>query len=254
MNRTAERTLAILQLIANSEQGITLQEIANKMGMAKSSAFVIVHTLLELNYIKTVENNDKKYRLGIETFSLGMKYVNDLNLVKQCENFLPAIAEKYNKTAFMAVLNGSKVVYLYKYVAQNARLATCELGSSKDAYVTALGKAILAFLSEQEQRNVLENTEFKQLTEYTITSPELLLQELSAIRQRGYSTEERELELITSCYGAPVFDYSGKVVAAISLSDFYNPEQDSAALVEDLVKVAGEISRNLGYIPLPGKK
>ena len=57
MNRTVERTLAILKIIANSEHGITLQEIANQMDMAKSSTFAIVHTLLELNYISTVENN-----------------------------------------------------------------------------------------------------------------------------------------------------------------------------------------------------
>ena len=70
MNRTVERTLAILELIANSENGITLQEIAQAMDMAKSSAFVVVHSLLELQYIKTVENNDKKYCLDIRTFSL----------------------------------------------------------------------------------------------------------------------------------------------------------------------------------------
>ena len=65
MNRTVERTFAILQLIAESKGGITLQEIANEMEMAKSSTYVIVQTLLELNYITTVQNNNKKYCLGI---------------------------------------------------------------------------------------------------------------------------------------------------------------------------------------------
>ena len=146
MNRTVERTLAILKIIANSEHGITLQEIANQMDMAKSSAFAIVHTLLELNYISTVENNDKKYCLGVETFALGMKYANNQSLVQQCVIHLPGLAEKYNKTAFLGILNGSNVVYLYKYVAENARLATCSIGSSKPAHATALGKALIAFL------------------------------------------------------------------------------------------------------------
>ena len=114
MNRTVERTLAILKIIANSEHGITLQEIANQMDMAKSSTFAIVHTLLELNYISTVENNDKKYCLGVETFALGMKYANNQSLVQQCVIHLPGLAEKYNKTAFLGILNGSNVVYLYK--------------------------------------------------------------------------------------------------------------------------------------------
>ena len=94
MNRTVERTLAILKIIANSEHGITLQEIANQMDMAKSSAFAIVHTLLELNYISTVENNDKKYCLGVETFALGMKYANNQSLVQQCVIHLTGLAEQ----------------------------------------------------------------------------------------------------------------------------------------------------------------
>ena len=132
---------------------------------AKSSTYVIVQTLLELNYITTVQNNNKKYCLGIEAFSLGMKYVDDMSLVKQCSIYLPPIAEKYSKTAFVAVLQGTKVVYIYKYVAQKARLASCALGSRKDAYATSLGKAIIAFLPEEEQKELLDKIQFKALTE-----------------------------------------------------------------------------------------
>ena len=69
-----------------------------------------------------------------------MKYANNQSLVQQCVIHLPALAEKYNKTAFLGILNGSNVVYLYKYVAENARLATCSIGSSKPAHATALAK------------------------------------------------------------------------------------------------------------------
>lgn len=249
MNRTVERAFAILQLIADNQQGITLQEIANEMGMAKSSAFVIVQTLLELNYITTVQNNNKKYCLGIETFSLGMKYVNDMSLVKQCSILLPPIAEKYNKTAFVAVLNGSKIVYVYKYVARNAMLASCALGARKDAYATSLGKAIMAFLPKEEQLALVDQIEFKALTEYTITSKERFLEELEKTRQRGYSLDVRELEDITSCCGAPIFDYSGNVVAAVSLSDIHNENLDDEQVARELKDVAVQISRNMGYIP-----
>lgn len=249
MNRTVERTFAILQLIADNQQGITLQEIANEMGMAKSSAFVIVQTLLELNYITTVQNNNKKYCLGIETFSLGMKYVNDMSLVKQCSLFLPPIAEKYNKTAFVAVMNGSKVVYVYKYVAHNARLASCAIGTRKDAYATSLGKAIMAFLPKEEQMALVDQIEFKALTERTITSKERFVEELDRTKERGYSLDVRELEDITSCCGAPIFDFSGEVVAAVSLSDIHNDSLDDELVAKDLKEVAMQISRSLGYIP-----
>ncbi|MCI8518327.1 MAG: IclR family transcriptional regulator [Hungatella sp.] len=249
MNRTVERAFSILQLIGDSKQGITLQEIANEMNMAKSSAFVIVQTLLELGYLSTVQNNNKKYCLGIETFSLGMKYVNDMSLVSQCSLHLPPVAEKYNKTAFVAVLNGSKIVYVYKYVGQNAKLASCALGTRKEAYATSLGKAILAFLPWEEQEELLDKIQFQALTQYTITSREKLAEELKKTRERGYSLDVRELEDITSCCGAPVFDYSGRVVAAVSLSDIYNENLDDEKVAEDLKVVAMQISKGLGYMP-----
>lgn len=247
MNRTVERTFSILQLIADSKSGITLQEIANDMQMAKSSAFVIVQSLLELNYITTLRDNDKKYILGIETFSLGMKYVDEMSLIKACEIHLQPIAEKYGKTAFVAVLNGTKIVYVYKYIAQNARLASCAIGTSKEAYATSLGKAILAFLPTDEQNAVLDKIEFKPLTNLTIISKEQMLEELRETKKRGYSLDMGELEDITSCCGAPIFSYDGKVTAAISLSDIYNKSIDDEQVAKELVKVAWEISRNLGY-------
>lgn len=148
MNRTVERTLAILELIANSENGITLQEIAQAMDMAKQrfcrcsfAAWTSIH--------QNCGKQRQKYCLDIRTFSLGMKYVSDLTLIKQCGSYLPALAEKYNKTAFVGVLNGTQVVYLYKYVGRNARLATCAIGSSKPVYATSLGKVILAYLPRE---------------------------------------------------------------------------------------------------------
>lgn len=248
MNRTVERTFAILQLIADGENGITLQEIADELDIAKSSAFVIVHSLLELNYIKSADNNDKKYCLGIEAFKLGTKYLNDVGLLKQCAQYLPALADRNVKTSFVAVLNGCDIVYLYKYVAQNAKLATCAIGATKPAHATALGKAILAFLPKEKQLSVVDQIRFKPYTSHTITSKEALLQELDQIRQRGYATECGELSDLTFCYGAPIFDYTGNVIAAISLADIATENEDEAKIAADLLGVANEISRTLGYI------
>lgn len=248
MNRTVERTFSILQLIAGSENGITLQEIADEMEIAKSSAFVIVHSLLELNYIKRAENNDKKYCLGIEAFKLGSKYLHDVGLVKQCAQYLPALADRYVKTSFVAVLNGCDVVYLYRYAAQNAQLATCAIGSTKPAHATALGKAILAFLPKGKQLSVVNEIRFEPYTPHTIMSKEVLLQELHEVKQRGYATERGELTDLTFCYGAPIFDYSGNVIAAISLADIATENEHDAEIVTDLLSVAGEISKTLGYI------
>ncbi len=247
MNRTVERTLAILKIIANSEHGITLQEIANQMDMAKSSAFAIVHTLLELNYISTVENNDKKYCLGVETFALGMKYANNQSLVQQCVIHLPGLAEKYNKTAFLGILNGSNVVYLYKYVAENARLATCSIGSSKPAHATALGKALIAFLPPKAQRTLIDNIELTSYTDQTISSKEGFIAQLEQIKKQGYATEFAELGHLTACCSVPILDSQGNAVAAISLADIAESNENYLQMANDLKAAAAEISKIVTY-------
>ncbi len=249
MNRTVERTMAILRLISENSRGITLQEIATDMDMAKSSASVIVHTLLELGFIKSKEDNSRKYVLGVETFALGMKYLDEVSLVSICANFLPGLAERHNRTAFVGVLSGTNVVYLYKYVSSHARLATCAIGSSRAAYATALGKALIAFLPEKDRQRIISEIDFKAFTRFTIADRESFTREMDITRTRGYARERGELEDLTLCFAAPVFDYSGKVVAAISLSDIYSPggELDEPSITADLMEVSGAISRNLGY-------
>lgn len=249
MNRTVERTMAILRMISENSQGVTLQEIATAMDMAKSSASVIVHTLLELGFIKPKENNSKRYVLGVEAFTLGMKYLSEVSLVKTCASFLPALAERHDRTAFVGVLSGTNVVYLYKYVSQRARLATCAIGSTRPAYATALGKALIAFLPEAEREQVISQIDFKPFTRFTVAERSSFVREMDITFSRGYAKERGELEEVTLCFAAPIFDYSGKVVASISLSDIYSPEREleEAAITADLLSVSRAISRNLGY-------
>lgn len=248
MNRTVERTFSILDLVASTEGGITLQEIADHLGLAKSSAFVIVHSLLELGYIKSADHNEKKYCLGIEAFKLGSKYLSDVGLVKQCARYLPPLADRHKKTSFLAVLNGCDVVYLYKYAAPGAQLATCAIGSTKPAHATALGKTLLAFLPDGKLRAVMDQIDFTPYTPNTITTKEALWAELQAVRQRGFATERGEQSDLTFCYGAPIFDYTGSIIASISLADIANEHEDEAKISADLMAVAREISQSLGFI------
>lgn len=247
MNNTIFRTMEILEFISERKQGTTLQDIVNEFGYPKSSAFVIVQSLYELNYISTMPYNDKSYCLGMKAFALGIKYYNDLDIVNQCLELLKPIADKYDKTAFVSVLDGTELVFMGKYVAPKAVLASCALGARKDVYATASGKAILAFLPDQDRNNVIDKIEFKNLTEHTINTREKLIEELDVTRLRGYALEMQEDRSISSCCGVPVYDYTGKVAVAISLSDVYNANIDNEQLANELLEIASKLSKSLGY-------
>lgn len=247
MNNTIYRTVQILKYIAERKTGTTLQDISNHFDIPKSSAFVIIQSLLELNFIATSPFNDKSYCLGVEAFTLGIKYLNDLDVVNHCIEFVKPLADKYGKTAFVSTLNDTKIVFVGKYIAPNAVLATCALGSRKDVYSTASGKVFLAFISKEERDKIIDKIKFENLTEYTINTRDKLEEELQITRNRGYSLERQEDRNISACCGVPIYDYTGKVILSISLSDVYNPNIDNLQMSLDLKEVASEISKSLGY-------
>lgn len=245
MNRTVARAMQILQIVSKNNDGTTLQEIADELDIPKSSAYVIVQTLLSEHYLTTMRYNDKKYRIGLKLFTLGMRYVDDLNLVEQCVQYLNPLADRWKKTAFVGVLEGTSVVYVHKYVSKDAVLASCALGSRKPAYATALGKAILAYTDQSQLNNILSEIDFDSLTSNTITSVGKLREDLNVTRKRGYSIDIKEHMQNTICCGAPLFDFTGHVIAACSLSDVHEGPVD--AMGEELKQVALTISRSLGY-------
>jgi len=247
MNNTIQRTFDVLDYVSKIQKGVTLQEIITEFNYPKSSAFVVVQSLLELGYLETVHDNDKKYCLGINTFQLGMRYVSDLDVLRQCSYLLNPLADKSGNTAFVVVLNGINVVYLDKYVPQNAVLTSCSLGARKKAYTTANGKALLAFLPEKEKDELVNRIYTKDEDAQKIISKEDLLKELDEIKNKGYSMKRQGEKSISLCFGAPIFDYTGHVIATISLSDVYDSECDGNELGRELKETALKISLSMGY-------
>ncbi len=247
MNRTVQRTIEMLNYIGDNPKGVSLKEIAEDMDMPKSSAFVILQSLVELNCVTPNHENEKKYHIGVEMFSLGMKYASEVSVMKETSAILAPLAEKYGKTGFVAILDGTDVVYMQKHKSTGAMLASCALGSRKAAHSTALGKAILAHLEPAEREKVLSQIVYTKWTEETIADEETLCKQLAEIAQLGYALDVRENNTLLTCCAAPIFNYSGKVVAAISLSDVYKTDDNIMALAAELKETAMQVSRKLGY-------
>jgi DNA-binding IclR family transcriptional regulator len=250
MNRTIVRAISILDLIAKNKNGTPLMEIANTLEMPKSTTYEIVQTLLNLRLLETNIYNPKLYVLGSKTFVLGSNYVSTNDIIHFGSYHLREIADKYDKTGFIGFLDEDKVIYVYKWQSPKAKLAASDLGTRNPLYCTSLGKAILAYLPNNKRKEIIENTVFEKKTENTILSKEELLEDLELVRKRGYSIDNREIEAHMACLGAPIFDYTGNVVAAISVSDLYNSNESVMETIgNELKEIAEKISSKLGYIP-----
>ncbi|MGL4732269.1 MAG: IclR family transcriptional regulator [Fusobacteriaceae bacterium] len=245
INRSVERSMEILKFISSRNEGVTLKEIISELDIPKSSAFDIVQTLIYTDMINVIEGVQNRYVIGLETFRIGLSYEKDM--LKIAQKYLKQLSEKLNKTVFLGILKDGEVIYLDKREPSSPIVTTATLGSRNPVHCTALGKVMLFGLSEEKIKKILKEKGMASKTERTITDPDKFLDHLRLWRKKGYALDDREIEDNQLCMSAPIYDASGKIVAAISASGFYNPNENLEKSSEILKEITQKISKELGY-------
>lgn len=248
INRTTQRTIDILKLVSKASEGVTLDEICEKLEIPKTSAYDIVTTLVTMNMINVSKDQKIRYSIGLTAYRIGISYTNNLNSVEMMEPVLKAFAKEVGKTVFFGVPTGHEIVYLCKYEPENPVITTATVGVKNPMYCTSLGKAMLAFMDEDTIEAVIKRTKFRRRTDYTIITGDDLRDNLATIRECGYAMDYRELEEHMVCIGAPVYDSTGEVTGAISISGLYRPDEDYERQGELVKQKAEEVSKLLGFV------
>ena len=215
----AERTMAIFEALAKFEE-IGVSEIARITSIHKSTVFRFVQTLTDLGYLIRNEEND--------TYSLSTKmnafhrYSDRQELLKHYGILaMKEISNITGETIHLAKLEDMQLIYLHK-IESTHTLRVCTMisaiGKYAPLYCTGLGKAMLAWLPKEEQRNYIETNSFKRFTPNTIIDGDQLIKELEIIKTKGVSLDREENEKGIFCIAAPIFSKNHHVLAAISLS------------------------------------
>lgn len=246
-NRTTQRTVEILKLASGRPEGITLDEICEKLTLPKTSAYDIVTTLADMEMLRIMRGQKQSYAIGLMAYRIGINYVNHMDFIGLIEPELKAFSKEVGKTVFFGIQSGHDVVYLCKFEPENPIITTATVGAKNPMYCTSLGKAILAYTDDEGRELVFNKTSFLAKTDRTVTSKEKLIKELTDIKSRGFAVDDREVEEHMKCVGAPVFGAGGSVLGAISVSSLYKPEEDYNALGGMVLTKAGELSRMLGF-------
>ncbi len=246
INRTTKRAIDILELVSQQPKGITLNEIANKLKIPTTSAFDIIHTLKNLNMLDIVDQYSKLYCLGPKAIIIGQQYLKNNDLVNTAKPYMIDLGETLNKTVFLAKEVENKILYINKYEPINALITMANVGTRNYMHGTSLGKAILAFSDNMEKK--VEQLELVAMTKNTITDKNKFIEELKKIKEQGYAVDNEELEENMLCIGAPIFDYSKKVIASISVSAIKKVTTDIEYEGKLVRSTADQISRKLGYI------
>jgi IclR family pca regulon transcriptional regulator len=251
-SQSLERGLAILGCFTPARPVLGIADIADELGMSRSTTHRYVITLVALGYLE--QGASRKYRLGLRVTDLGMAALNSTGLREHAHGYLQELRQRTSYSASLAVLEGDEILYVDRARSYRRSQAGSEMdlkpGSRLPAYCTAMGKLLLAHLPEQEQRARVAAMKLVRHGPNTITSKRALRDELAGIREAGFAVNDRELAPAVQAIAAPVRDAGREVVAAVSLSaptSAITLAEMVDALGPHLVSTVDHIAARLGY-------
>ncbi|HMF79341.1 MAG TPA: IclR family transcriptional regulator [Bryobacteraceae bacterium] len=243
-----DRAFQILNVLADESAGIGLTDISARLKLHKSTVHRLI-TVLENSRFVEKNTVTAKYHLGSRLMELGLSAVSRLDVYEVAGPYLRELVKETGETAHLAVLREGQVVSLINVESSQTLRTPTTVGTRNPAHCTSLGKAMLAFTAQQQVEDFLQLELLKSYTRKTITSRVRFKAELAEIRARGYAVDDEEREPGLRCIGAPVWDSSGEVVAAISVAGpvFRITRSRISALSRTVMRIAAGISASLGY-------
>jgi len=246
--RTLERALAVLELLGTADWGMTLSAIAEAIDLPLSTTHRMLKALMAHGYVEQ-DLRTRWYELGMKVLELrGPAVTQSVRMAGELRPFLQALAGRSGLRCHLAIYRGGRVIYLDRVDSGTSSTAYVPLGVQAPAYSTALGKVLLAHAPEDEVELLLAANDRQQFTPNTITDRETLREELRLTRRRGYAVDHGESAEVRSCVGAPVFDYRGSAIAAISVAGTVDEIESRERELSDMVlETARKISAHFGY-------
>lgn len=243
-------TFQILEELARS-QPLGLKEITHNTGIAKSTVFRILNTLVQIGYV--IRDGKRDYRISP---MLG-RLVNEESFYEELRRLaLPHMLElrdQFGETVNLGVQEFDKVTYIEVVPSEFALRLQESRGASVPVHASALGKAILAFSPQDQVERLVRHHDLEIITPNTMTRPEDLLAEIKRVRASGIAFDRGEGSLLAVCIGAPILDAQGNAIAAMSISgpaSRFNPKR-SSPVIASLLKATTDLSRALARILNP---
>ncbi|MEU8270610.1 IclR family transcriptional regulator [Sphaerisporangium sp. NPDC049002] len=210
------KALDILDRMA-TDAPCTVAHLCQQTGITKPAAYRILKTLDQHGYVVRDEVR-REYSLGPALYGLSRAARNSTDLVRLARPAMQSLSEEFSETVNLGVVSHGQVLYLDALESVQRLRTTVQIALRDKVHTTALGKAILARLPEQEAREQLAEADWSPLTPNTIGSADALLAKLATFRHLGYAVDDEENEVGSRCVAAPILDGEDRPVAAISIS------------------------------------
>lgn len=212
-----ERAFSLLEQLAESKNGLSLSQLVESSQLPKSSIHCLLLTLERNGYLHRSQQTGR-YTFSPKLFGLANVSLSGLSLREQAAPLLVQLMQQTGLTVHMGVLDKFDVVLIAKYNPPgSAGLATWR-GKRMPIHCTGLGKALGAYMTEEELRQLYRVRKLPRHNENTISSLRRLQEEFSRIRTLSYALDDEEDELGWRCIGSPIFDEEGAPIGAVSVA------------------------------------
>ncbi|KZN23173.1 IclR family transcriptional regulator [Haladaptatus sp. R4] len=211
--KSLQQAFEIIEHLKQTD-GAGVTEVANELGLPKSTAHIYLSTLEDIGY---VVNRNHRYYVGLRFLDVGETVRNQRQVYEVGYPEINDLARETGELVSLTVLENGKGVYLYRAKGENSIPVHNYPGSRVHLHCRSAGKAILAHLSSRHVEEIIEKHGLPARTEKTITDRSVLWNELERIRERKYATNEDELRQGLRCVAAPILD-NGQVIGAVSVS------------------------------------
>lgn len=240
--RAVDRVCSILDVLANSDSGVSLPDVAKAADLPKSSAFRYLSALEARHYVER-DASGTTYRLGVAFRQQHPR--SDERLRELATPLLEKLRDQLEETVNLGILDGAQVVHAVVAESPHMMRLAARVGERGFVHSTALGKAIAATLPESRVRSILDIAGMPALTESTVTDPDEFLRELEKTREQGYGIDEAENQTAGRCVGVAIEGIPFLAGVSVSAPASRLPLEQVPDVVAHLQRVARKLSRQM---------
>lgn len=237
-------------MLSEEHRGLSLADLGRRSGIPKSTLYRIIVTLQRHRCILWNED-ERTYQLGSRLSELGNSFLEQDDIFHTAAQYMKRLAGESEETVFLGKLEEGEVVYLRRMESPRSVMVVKKLVQRVPAHCTATGAAILAFLSEREVEQILDEHGMAAYNESTITDRAAFMNRLAEVRERGFAIVDGEYNAELLCVSAPIIDYTGRPRAAFTVALLAGrgvSEDRLQGISEMVLGAARAFSQDLGYV------
>ena len=250
MGNQIDRSLEIIEVLAETGQ-MDIEELCRATKIPRSTIFKILKILENNGYVFSEVSGKKadNWYLTLKMLKISRLILSRLDLKNEIRHVLVKLSKDVNEIVQLGVLNNKKIMYIDIIKKPDSIISFVGIGKELDINISAAGMVVASALEENELENLLNSKKFPKNTEYTLTDPKEIKKELVDITKKGFAYDDQQYAIGVRCLAAPVYNFEGKIIAAINITSHISTMTDDAIdfMKDNLLKAASRASKIMGY-------